>query len=818
MKNIKFYILAAAALLMTAAGCEKGPDGYTYDKKGIVLEAYGPNPLMRGNDLTFIGQNLDRVTSVVLPVDVEIPASDFKEASANSFKVEVPIEVEPGEVILKYGNGSIKAVTTLSYTEAFEIESVVPADKTLVPGDLVTVKGEYLNNVSSVSFYGNTGVEVLSEDFEEQSRHEFVFALPKGAVSGKLIISDVNGNQISSDDEIKVAQPAVASVSPANVRPGDKVTVSGTLLTSIDAVKFAGSSVTIDAESFDSVADDKIVVTVSDDAHDGALVLVSAAGEELVTKNSLEMVVPSGLKISAESRYKAGLNVMIEGDDLDLVTGVAFGDVTVETFGYEGGKITVAIPATAKDGGVTLSTAAEKSVVTEEIELVRPVLASADMTEVVAGNEFTVNGDDLDLVTELTLNGVKTEFDVIDPSALKVRTAPDSVTGKVAVKTANGTVVELDTEIVITYDSFVVVNSLPSSASVGEEVTMSGSGFNMIEAIHFGEVKVTGYSKRADDEMIFTIPAAVETGVYNIRFVLTSGEEEICPVSIEVKGAVSVIGVFEGAQAIPDWSSNLNLAWSNYFDGIVYGATLHIEFEPAAENPQLKIMDGNWNVLSSVTDAHPEWGTVDVPGITHVSYLLSDADVDALYATGSVIGGQNITAVTKVYLTYENKGTAPLRPGDVMLMNFEGAHGHTAWAGNTELVSEGGNTYLRVTGEVGAGGGWILNCNDFPDARTVNNIENYNLCLDVLVPSGWSDSGPVYQVVLSGWNWYGEGMLSSLEANGKWQTLEIPMTYFNKSGELLIDADSEIGLYLDGSSTSGLPAGMCFDNLRLSVK
>ena len=61
-------------------------------------------------------------------------------------------------------------------------------------------------------------------------------------------------------------------------------------------------------------------------------------------------------------------------------------------------------------------------------------------------------------------------------------------------------------------------------------------------------------------------------------------------------------------------------------------------------------------------------------------------------------------------------------------------------------------------------------------------------------------------------------MLSSLEANGKWQTLEIPMTYFNKSGELLIDADSEIGLYLDGSSTSGLPAGMCFDNLRLSVK
>ena len=67
----------------------------------------------------------------------------------------------------------------------------------------------------------------------------------------------------------------------------------------------------------------------------------------------------------------------------------------------------------------------------------------------------------------------------------------------------------------------------------------------MIEAIYFGEVKVTGYTKRADDEMVFVIPAAVETGSYNMKFVLTTGEEETCASSIDVKGAMTTVVLFE---------------------------------------------------------------------------------------------------------------------------------------------------------------------------------------------------------------------------------------------------------------------------------
>ena len=80
MKLFRTSIILLSAGLMLLAACEKGPNGYTVDKDAVVLEAYGPNPVLRGSDLKFVGQNLDRITSVVLPVDMEIPSSEFKDA------------------------------------------------------------------------------------------------------------------------------------------------------------------------------------------------------------------------------------------------------------------------------------------------------------------------------------------------------------------------------------------------------------------------------------------------------------------------------------------------------------------------------------------------------------------------------------------------------------------------------------------------------------------------------------------------------------------------------------------------------------------
>ena len=358
------------------------------------------------------------------------------------------------------------------------------------------------------------------------------------------------------------------------------------------------------------------------------------------------------------------------------------------------------IPASASDGEITLSTAAEKTVTTSSVTLVKPVI-TGHVSEVKAGDTFTISGTDLDLVTGVTLNGVECTFTADSDSQLTVNTTASSTSGKVAVSAANGYTAVSGTELTVTYDSIVIVSSLTESVKPGESVTMTGSNFNMIESIYVGETKVISYTSRSDSEVTFEMPE-VEAGTYNLEFVLTTGDRETCPIAIEVTG---------------------------------------------------------------------------------------------------------------------ESATIPVGETDVMLMDFEGDHNHTAWAGGSEIVSENGNNYLRINSVVNpnGSGAWILNCNDFPDSRSVDEASDYVLRIDIFVPEGWTDPGTIYyQFVFSGWHWYGANMLAPLQGNGTWQTLEIPLSFWLLSGSLEMAASSEVGLFLDGSSTAGLPVGMCFDNMRLS--
>ena len=704
--SILFTIIAAAAILAFTSACEKGPDGYDVDKKAVVLEAYGPNPVLRGNDLTFIGQNLDKVTAVILPADIEIPASEFKDAGANSFKVTVPVECEPGTVTLVYGENYITSKSSLSYTEQFEISSVHPQEEDkeiLQAGDSVSVEGEYLNNIVRFVFE-NGGASAEGELIGTHTRHLVCFAVPAGAMSGRIYAEDANGNQVYPDEILTIRQPEITDISPVDVRPGDKVTITGTLLDQIVSLSFTGSS-DIESADFDEISASSITVTVPADVHDGPVTLVSAAGQKISTEASITVAVPSGLSFAEGNVYKSGETISIEGADLDLVTGAVFtGNSASGTFSFSDGILYITIPDTASDGVITLSTAAGKSVTTETVTLAKPVITSVSAESVLAGESFSVEGTDLDLVTTVTLNGENCLFSINSETSITITTSATSTAGKISLTAANGYTAVSSQDIQITYASIVIVSSLTGTAGPDGIVTMEGSSFNMIESIYIGDTKVTSYLERSDTWIEFTMPEGVQSGKYNPRFVLTTGEEEICALAIEVAGTSSTI---------------------------------------------------------------------------------------------------------------------PVEDTDLMLMDFEGSHNHTAWAGGSEIISEEGNSYLRISSDIAiaGSGGWILNCNDYPEARSVNAAENYVARIDVFVPEGWSDTGAIaYQLVFSGWHWYGLNMFASLEGNGSWQTLEIPLSYWNLSGLLEIGANTEVGLYLDQSSSAGLPVGMCFDNFRLSLK
>ncbi len=835
MKNIfRYSILLALCSFVGLVSCtreEISTDQFSDD--AVVFGAFAPNPVVRGAELRIMGSNLDRIVEVQIPgsepiTEIEVVSSGrvseirvvTPAAGAEDASVTGPV------VITDNAGNTYQSMAELTFTEGIVLDSFSPANA--MPGDEVTVKGDYLYNVQQIVL--NNGVYVTGEQITAKSRRELKFIVPSNAVTGPVTIGDVDENNnpeglipnnVPSKEELVIGDPTVKAADRGAVKAGDQITVTGEYLNMIAGANFGGVAVDY------TVAEDgkSLVAALPATAVDGDFVLVSYAGKEF-NAGAYTTVIPTNVAIKAESRYKAGLNAVISGKDLDLVTGAALAGTALE-YAFADNKITFSIPAAAVDGTVALTLANGKSVETAAIELVKPVVKGLSVTELVAGEEFTIEGTDLDLVTSVTLKGVKMEYEY-DPESGKitVATVGTSATGPVELACENGVKVAAG-ELTVTYDSFVVVSSLPSEARIGDEITMTGANFNMIEAIYFGEVKVTGYTKRADDEMVFVIPAAVETGSYNMKFVLTTGEEETCASSIDVKGAMTTVVLFEGEHDLGSWSSNLTVS-ADKFAKIPYGAEMHLEFviNESTTEPwyQVKPMDmKNWAGVQSVIDTFGGDVMQFNPGTTHASLVLSDADLQLFAEAGVAFGGHFIT-ITKVYFTYENGDSDPIFVSDVMINDFDQHGEHNAywdnsWAGYATGKMDGDNGYIEITSE---GSGWLINCNHQSAgqlAPVIGDTSLYNVKFDIWVPAGSviaADSIVAQVVFCDGWYWIGNISNQEIVGKDKWATITIDYSSANVPATLDMSSGSQ-GLAIEGSGAL-LPVGAKIDNFRLSLK
>mgnify|MGYP003525017114 FL=1 len=843
MKNIfKFSALIALCSLIGAVACtreEVSTDQFSDD--AVVFGAFAPNPVVRGAELRIMGSNLDKIVEVQIPgaepiTEIEVVSS----GRVSEIRVVTPAAGAEDEsvtgpvVIVDNAGNTYKSKADIEFTEGIVLDSFSPA--AAMPGDVVTVKGDYLYNVQQIVLAG--GVYVTGEQITEKSRRELKFIVPSNAITGPVTIGDVDENNnpdglipnnVPSKEELTIGDPTVKSADRGMLKAGAEITVQGEYLDMIAKAAFVVA--TADGAAYTDVdfalADDhkSIKVVLPASVVEGEIVLTSYAGKEFKA-GAYTTVVPTNVAIAAESRYKAGLNAVVTGKDLDLVTGAVLAGTALD-YAYVDNKITFAIPAAAVDGTVVLTLANGKTVETASIELVKPVVKGLSVTELVAGEEFTIEGTDLDLVTSVTLKGVKMEYEYdAESGKITVATVGTSATGPVELACENGVKVTAG-ELTVTYDSFVVVSSLPSEARIGDEITMTGANFNMIEAIYFGEVKVTGYTKRADDEMVFVIPAAVETGSYNMKFVLTTGEEETCASSIDVKGAMTTVVLFEGEHDLGSWSSNLTVS-ADKFAKIPYGAEMHLEFviNESTTEPwyQVKPMDmKNWAGVQSVIDTFGGDVMQFNPGTTHASLVLSDADLQLFAEAGAAFGGHFVT-ITKVYFTYENGDSDPIFVSDVMINDFDQHGEHNAywdnsWAGYATGKMDGDNGYIEITSE---GSGWLINCNHQSAgqlAPVIGDTSLYNVKFDIWVPAGSviaADSIVAQVVFCDGWYWIGNISNQEIVGKDKWATITIDYSNANVPATLDMSSGSQ-GLAIEGSGAL-LPVGAKIDNFRLSLK
>lgn len=415
---------------LTFTACDTNDLDTNQYKGGISLNVFGPSPVLRGGELRFLGCGLDQVASVLIPGCDAI--TDIQLISAEEIRVIVPQTALPGYVTLMLRNGeSIVTKTQLTYSEPVSIESFSP--ESVRPGDVLTIKGDYLNLMSQVIFAedvivsdemvveGEEGTTESVNRFLKHTRNEIQVRVPEEAQRGKIILSDGAEipNRLYSEVELQVVLPSVTEVADyKNIKPGATMTVTGENFDLVKEVRMKnGENV-----EFEFSAENKTLrFTLPANAVSGFIYAVPASGVQVPIAN-IEMAKPGNFSC-AVSEIDAGGEITILGENLDLVSAVIFsGEVEGEIISQSPEQLVVSVPALAQSGSVTFKMTNGEQVSALNLTINQPChIVSSLEDDFEAGKEMIVEVANGELLTEVKINGVTVTQHTLEGNQLKIQ-------------------------------------------------------------------------------------------------------------------------------------------------------------------------------------------------------------------------------------------------------------------------------------------------------------------------------------------------------------------------------------------------------------
>lgn len=523
-KSFLWLVLLLICSTFAFTSCDR--DDLNTDQYGneISVLSYGPNPVLRGGVLTFKGANLDQITEIDLPGAEAITSINVVTSGKNSeINIEVPAEkCEPGIVTLKTAkNGEIKTLTPITYIENLKFTGFYVGEnkENLIGsvGDVLTLEGDYLNNITSVIFAN--GYTMDAESFKSQTRYQIQLVIPAEAGEGRFQISDGN-NYMYSEGALSINAPEIDAnnaIGKSLIKAGETEVLRGTSLDQIASIELNGA--TVEAADFKSQTASEITFVISSKVADGEITAVTKSGIR-ISFGEITTVVPSQL-VATPSPIKNGEEITISGKDMDLITGIAFPNAKESKLNkVETTKVTSTVPEDAQEGDITLRLDNGKTV-TVAYTLVKPTVTACAPAAITAGEKTIIKGTDLDLVKSITFPGdveqTVEKFAAQNANAIAV-TVPTACAGSgFKLNLKNGTTVNIDGQLSIKAATDPAIASIaPGEAIAGSTITITGKNFQNIQNLYIGSYKVNRYTSRSNTEIVCQVPATAEVGTYKI--------------------------------------------------------------------------------------------------------------------------------------------------------------------------------------------------------------------------------------------------------------------------------------------------------------
>ncbi|MDE7396853.1 MAG: hypothetical protein K2M98_03920, partial [Muribaculum sp.] len=200
MKIYKTYLWIILSTLLAGLTCGCSDDLQESISQGVQIKSFMPTAVMENTEMVITGSNLNEVTAVIFPEDIEVKS--FELVTSNMIKVTVPAGVS---------SGKLRLLSTAGITEStISMRPAVPQINSMEPGDevrereVITFKGEDLDCISKIIFPGEYGEDIVVEamSFMRKSSGHLKVRVPVGIMGGmtsiRLITAD--GTELKSNE------------------------------------------------------------------------------------------------------------------------------------------------------------------------------------------------------------------------------------------------------------------------------------------------------------------------------------------------------------------------------------------------------------------------------------------------------------------------------------------------------------------------------------------------------------------------------------------------------------------------------------------
>ena len=583
------------AALVLAAGftscSEDQLDTNQYNKSGVNILAFGPMPITRGATMRLTGTQLNNVKEVLFPEgnqkltpSTTYISGEFTLQSSEEMTVTIPDQCVPGKLRLVTNDGqTIESASNITFAEEIKASSITP--NPVHPGDVVSIKGDYVWNIGQVVFFDHVTVD--AEDFLLNTRSEIQVIVPAEAKTGDVAYNDgSDGAENISIGILTIDEIKATGVSNPNPEFGEEITITGESLDLVTSIDFPA----VADVPFQVANDGKSVrVTVPDNTVSGSVTLNSASG----ITTSVDIAVPLASVSSTDpvKDVKVGQTITIKGDKLDRIIHLVLPaiDGAFTDFTQTATQITFVVPEGMGDGKVTLVQHENYSVESDKISM----YSEAPETTIWAG-KFEIGEWNAGL-QDLAWGG----YDWSTAQAGQVLTVyltPNMSAGWSQIRIGNGSWA-----------------ALPGTADVNP-LTAEDTKFSVT------------LTQAMIDELVNAGGLVVCGAYFTVSKITLSILEEV---------------IWSGNFALGSWAAGMgDLSWGGYdWSQVSAGKTLKLYYEvdPSVGYINIRFGNGSWAALPSTQGWGPDGNASPDPSETSIKTVLTADDMDQLLNAGGLV-------------------------------------------------------------------------------------------------------------------------------------------------------------------------------------